>query len=396
MSGCNTCNQNPCNPCQRGCKPARYSQGFGSECKCPEETDTKLSLDVGRATLNYSAERHTDVITGSQLGSIITIPDLRDTDIDYDSFDSMCAEFIYHKYGECGDGCRSAKDAWTTFALDDEGAKQNAIRYVRGANAYGCPVFLDVPPTLNEYWYAGWRTDGDGNKQFGYYQANSVPELPKNPNGDYLVSSQDPNTKQPIVAPLPLNCILGNLMGNLGMNVDAVFSKTIEYVYINGTFNASTGAFSIKWEDWYYNKTRHVGDGYVTGTINLTSSFDIQTGNMVYTVAGITYDKVNYITDQGAPSTAQPIYLTLRGYDITTGAEVPFGIEHKQFNPNTNWTWNINQTVSWSDYKISVAPNSTLSPLNFLYIFVDWESTFDDEGYMQLIFSNKLQGWNPC
>lgn len=203
MSGCNSCGTG-CNPCQRGCKPARYSEGFSSSCDCPEETDTKLSIDVGGAALNYSAESHIDVITGSMLGSIITLPDLRDTDIDYDSFDSMCAELIYHKYGECGDGCRSAKDSWTTFALDDDGAKQNAIRHVRGVNAYGCPVFLDIPETPSEYWYAGWRTDGEGNKQFGYYQAIPVTELPKDSEGNSIVVSQDSNTKQPVVGPLKI------------------------------------------------------------------------------------------------------------------------------------------------------------------------------------------------
>lgn len=395
MGGCNNCNTD-CNPCKRGCKPAHYARGFGSGCDCPEETDTKLSVDVGGATLNYAAERHTEVIAGSMLGSIITLPDLRDTDIDYDSFDSMCAELIYHKYGECGDGCRSAKDAWTTFALDDEGAKQNAIRYVRGANAYGCPVFLDIPSNPGEYWYAGWRTDGDGNKQFGYYQSRLVNELPKNENGDYLVASQDPNTKQPIIAPLPLNCILGNIMGNLGIDVNAQFSKTQEYEFIAGGFNTLNGTFWIKWEDYYFNRQRHVGTGLVTGTINFTSSFDIKTGNMVYIVDNIYYDKVTYTTDQGAPSTAQPIYLTLRSYQQPQGATGSLNIEHREFNPNTNWTWDIGTSISWNDYNITVAPGQTLSPLNFIYIFVDWEQSFDDEGYMQLVFRNKLSGWNPC
>ena len=99
---------------------------------------------------------------------------------------------------------RSAKDAWTLFSIDQDRAKQNAIRYVRGANAYGCPVFLDVPSTPGEYWYAGWRTDGDGNKRFGYYQANQVPELPKDADGNTIVVSQDPNTKQPLVGALNL------------------------------------------------------------------------------------------------------------------------------------------------------------------------------------------------
>lgn len=203
MNTCNECN----NPCKKGCKPARYSRGFptcSSVFDQNGETDTKLSLDVSGATLNYAAERHTDTITGQQLGSIINLPDLRDVNLDYD-FDAMCAEFIYHKYGECGEGCQSLENAWNLFSLDQDGAKKNQLRYVRGANAYGCPVFLDVPSNVNEWWYAGWRLDGDGNKQFGYFQPKPVTELPKDSSGNTLVVSQDPATKQPVIGPLALN-----------------------------------------------------------------------------------------------------------------------------------------------------------------------------------------------
>lgn len=196
---CNPCN----NPCNKGCKPARYSKSFNlGNCDC-EETDTKLSLNVSGGTLNYAAEKHTDIITGAQLGSIINFNDLRDVNIDYD-FDAMCGEMIYHKYGECGDGCRSLEDAWNLFSIDSDGALQNQIKYVRGANAYGCPVFLDVPTNENQYWYAGWRPNG----QFGYYQNTPVTTLPKDSNGNTLVVSQDPTTKQPIIGPLDINSFL--------------------------------------------------------------------------------------------------------------------------------------------------------------------------------------------
>lgn len=174
MNDCDKCT-NPCNPCERGCKPARYSRGFtDNKCTC-EETDTSLSIDYSGATLNYKAEKHTDKITGKQLGSIINLPDLRDVNIDYD-FNAMCAEFIYHKFGECGDGCKSLEDSWNLFSIDQDGAKKDAIRYVRGANAYGCPEYLDVPSNLNEWWLAGWRLDGD-HKQFGYFQPTPQPEI---------------------------------------------------------------------------------------------------------------------------------------------------------------------------------------------------------------------------
>lgn len=385
---------NECNKCKKskdscgGCKPARYSKGF-PDCSNPfgdaySETDTKLSTDYSGATLNYAAERHTDIITGGQLGSIINLGDLRDVNTDSNT-DAMCSELIYHRYGECGDGCRSLEDAWTRVSIDDEGILTTGMPLVRGANLYGCPQYLKQPTNTSQYWYAGWRPSG----QFGYYQAVQA-DLPKAQNGNYLVSSQSPTTGQPIIGELPLNCILSNLVGNLGMNISATFSKTQEYVYIGGQMLPS-GEFTIKWEDWYFSRTRHVGDGYVTGQVLWDTSFDISNGNMVYKITGVRYDNVHYQSIEGAPSTAEPIYLTIKGIDMQTGAQTTF-LNRYQFTGNTTWDAPINQTIN-TNRIFGVAPGTTMGPLPFIYIFVDWESTFDDEGTMDLYLQNLIKSW---
>lgn len=388
---------NECNKCKKskdscgGCKPARYSKGF-PDCSNPfddtnTETDTKLSLDYSGANLNYAAERHTDIITGQQLGSIINLGNLRDVNTDSDT-DAMCSELIFHRYGECGDGCRSLEDAWTRVSIDDEGILTDAMPLVRGANVYGCPQYLQQPTNTSEYWYAGWRPSG----QFGYYQVVQA-ELPKAPNGNYIVASQDPTTGQPIIGELPLDCILSNLVGNTAMNLRAQFSKTQEYVYIGGTMLPS-GEFTITWEDWYNSKTRHVGDGTVKGQVLWQAKFDTATGNMVYNITGVRYDNVSYKSLQGAPSTAEPIYLSLSGIDMQTGTQTAF-FSHVEFNPNEDWTWTINQTIN-TNVTFIVTPGNTIGPLPFIYIFVDWESTFDDEGTMDLYVGNTLKSWSTC
>lgn len=384
------CEKNTCgNPCSQGCKPARYSQGFKSGCDCPEETDTTLSIDYARATLNYKAERHTDIITGTQLGSIIALPDLRDVNIDYD-FDAMCAEFIYHKYGECGDGCRSQEDAWSLFSIDQDGAKQDHIRYVRGANAYGCPVFLDVPSNVNEYWYAGWKTDGE-HKEFGYYQAQPVDELPKDKDGNYIVISQDPNTKQPIVGSIPLDCILNNIMGNVGMNVWGSFSKVQETRNFWGTVNPINGNFDITWNDWNnLSATDHAGEGTITGHIDWTSKFDSKNGNMVYHITNVHFTEAHWIKDKGVTISQKPT-LHLSGMTIPNGARTEILVV-SNFG-TASWSRNINRDFP-CDYTITVAPGQTFPPINFAYIFVDWVG--DDEGYLQVNFQNKLAGWEAC
>lgn len=387
----NSCNE--CSPCGKKCKPARYARGFHDECDDKlQETDTTLSIDNSSATLNYNAERHTDEITGKQLGGLINLPDLRDVNIDYD-FDAMCAEFIYHKYGECGDGCMSQEDSWNLFSIDQPGAKQNQIRYVRGANAYGCPVFLDVPSNTNQYWYAGWRPNG----QFGYYQAANVPELPKDAAGNYIVMGQDPNTKQPIVGTIPsnLDCILNNLLSNFGVD------NEIKFEIIKGTpklqvdyINQATGAFSIQWNDWWDNFQTHVGTGHIVGKITWTYSFDANTGNMVYEVEDIYFDRVYYEPDKGVTTSAPPLFLSIWGIPIGGGEQVPV-LTRREFTGRDKWNDKLNIHVRGSK-TFTLTPGQSMGPFQFMHMYNDWVADFDDECYMTISFRNALNNWSAC
>ena len=132
---CNSCNSNPCE-CE--CRPARYKCDFDIQAnpfdasvwnvticgattrvKIPKlnETDTKLSTSFSEKSLIYNAEKHTDIITGEQLGSLINMDDLRDVDAtDADSCDLM----VYNPYcSDCGDGCKPKNARWTHYHIPD-------------------------------------------------------------------------------------------------------------------------------------------------------------------------------------------------------------------------------------------------------------------------------------
>ena len=216
---CNKCNR--CDPCG-GCAPAHYDCSFNIEAspydpstwmvttcgmmhkvKVPKinETDTKLSTNYSNETLIYNAERHTDIITGSQLGDIINLDYLRDVEID-ESLSGHCYELIYRKWAACGDGCRSAADKWMNFNINSDDALKCGIRYVRGANQYGCPVYLDVPTNVNQYWFGMWRPSSAGSCwEFGYVQPEQVNELPKDGQGRTMVLSKNADGK-PVYGPL--------------------------------------------------------------------------------------------------------------------------------------------------------------------------------------------------
>ena len=140
MNACNKCNSCGLDPCGCGCKPAKYGcdfdimanpydssiwnvtiNGATKRVKIPKinETDTKLSTNYTSASLIYNAERHTDIITGAQLGSLIKMEDLRDTE---SSNADSCDLMVFNPYcTDCGDGCAPKNARWTNYHIPDAG-----------------------------------------------------------------------------------------------------------------------------------------------------------------------------------------------------------------------------------------------------------------------------------
>lgn len=352
------------------------------------ETDTFLSVNPEKNTLNYKAERHTDEITGAQLGGIIDLDDLQDVDIDY-GLDGHCYEFIFHKWEDCGDGCKSLADRWQNFNIESEGARKEAIRYVRGANVYGCPEYLEVPVREDEFWYGMWVP----GKGFTYYQPQYVEELPKDENGRPYVMSLDPVTKRPIYSTLPnLDCILENIMGNFGIDVFGTFSVIQQTPVFGADFNPMTGDFTIYWNDWDLNDW-HVGGGKLTGKIDWTYKFNTETGQMTYTITAVHYYKVDYTVDLGMHTTTTPIYLTIKSVAIPGGEQETL-MDRYENRAISNWEYVIDRTIP-ANYTVVVSPGQTIGPINFTYVFNDW-TIADDEGYLQVNFRNRLSGWQAC
>lgn len=402
--GCYSCGD----PCGDPCGPAGYDCGIDiavnpfdpsfwnvtlcgklHKIKLPpfSETDTKHSLDYSNATFNYFAEKHNETWTGSQLGSIITVGDLRDTRVDYDT-DALCYELIYHKYGECGEGCKSIEDAWSTFSIDNKGALGPQIRYVRGANRYGCPYFLDVPTRPNEFWFQGWRQESQEN---GYYQPREVSKLPTDAKGDPYVMSEDPVTKEPVIGTLPWTCVLENIFGNLGLSVDGVWREIQGTPGFSAKFDQIAGNFTVNWSDWNDRAHTHrAGYGQVVGKLNWDVSFDVTNGTIKYVIHSIYFDRVTWTKDEGVTISSAPT-MTLYGIPIPNGQRqqvgVPLTFGQQNVSQTLNTTIQCNQTVI-------VGPGQSVGPFDFLYIYVDWVG--DDEGYMGVQFNSRLSGWKTC
>lgn len=190
-SKCNTCGPDPCS-CG-GCKPARYScgnlqitaspfdssiwnvtiNGATTKVKIPKinETDTKLSTNYTSSALIYNAEKHTDIITGAQLGQLIRMEDLRDTETaNADSCDLM----VFNPgCDECGDGCIPKDARWRNYHIPDAGDCEVEL----DADGYYHVLIKDDCGCIRE---CKLPVMADGSIQISYIR-DSVPDDPDFP-----------------------------------------------------------------------------------------------------------------------------------------------------------------------------------------------------------------------
>lgn len=187
---CNSCGPDPCG-CG-GCKPAKYGCDFNilanpfdasiwnvtingatTKVKIPKinETDTKLSTNFTSSSLIYNAEKHTDIITGAQLGALIKVEDLRDTET---ANADSCDLLVYNPYcSDCGDGCKPKNARWTNYHIPDAGdceieLDDEGYYHVLVKDDCGCIKECKLPVMA------------DGSVQISYIR-DSVPDDPDFP-----------------------------------------------------------------------------------------------------------------------------------------------------------------------------------------------------------------------
>lgn len=378
MNMCTNCH-NPL-PCGCGCKPASYKcdfdimanpydnsiwnvtiNGATKRVKIPKtnETDTKLSTSYSGASLNFNAERHTDIVTGSQLGSLINLKDLRDVDAENaDSFDIL----VHHPYcDECGDGCTPKEAKWEKYHIPDE--QSNVLE-----------------PDDDGYYHVLTLTDCGGIKGARIQKPSMDEEL---------------------------TCRFNNLLNAIapfsgeGRMIDVeAGGSTLDF---GGGLDPNTGEFNITWKDWDIG-TVQVAHGEVTGKLNATSSFDYETGKVKYTITSIYYDKVVYTVDRTA-SLQDPMTTTIWGcfpgtHDLKashadlTAAGLKIFERPVVVREGNSYTQTIGVTFD-GNYTIELDPNGGTSAwIDVMRLYNDWTHG-DDDGVDQVRYINPLR-WESC
>lgn len=182
----NSCGCDPCShPAKYGCdfdiqaNPYDASiwnvtiNGATKRVKIPKiaETDTKLSTSYSAAALTYNAEKHVDTITGAQLGGLINVEDLRDTET---ANADSCDLLVYNPHcSECGDGCKPKNARWKNYHIPDAGnceleLDNEGYYHVLVKDDCGCIKECKLPVMA------------DGSIQISYIR-DSVPDDPDYP-----------------------------------------------------------------------------------------------------------------------------------------------------------------------------------------------------------------------
>lgn len=276
---CNKCEKDPCDPCNKGCNPAQYGCNFSiladpydasywnvtlcgmlHKVKIPKmnETDTKLSANFSNGTLIYNAEKHTDIIKGSQIGELINLDDLRDVETgtpdscDILVFDPGCAD--------CGDECKPKPAMWKNYHIPDAGdceveADEDGYYHVLIKDDCGCireckiPVIPQGSTTINYVrdsvpddpdfpWYYGAYNDRinlylaqNARKWFGKFDL----EITVHYGIQVVHSTVAPNTN--------FRSLLVPVVNGTQPNV-SMFSSTLQG---QSTVNLSGGTAGVPW-----------------------------------------------------------------------------------------------------------------------------------------------------
>lgn len=152
------------------------------------ETDTSLKADIINRVLKYTAERHTDTLTGAELGAILHLGDIGDVDISNLEDNSL---LVYKKDSNCGEGCEGINNTWRAWnALDDEG---DTAEMIGAYTPEGAPTTIKAPTTnTNQYYQVGWN----GANKFGITQPVEFATKPTDSNGKAWKLYMDPTTKR--------------------------------------------------------------------------------------------------------------------------------------------------------------------------------------------------------
>lgn len=116
------------------------------------QTDTEVKINVQKRSLIHEAERHTDVISHEELGSILHVADLGDVDITGVADNSL---FVYQKNSDCGEGCEGIDNSWIAWNAKEHLAE--SLETIMGFDEDDKPKALQTPDEPSQHYVLEWN-----------------------------------------------------------------------------------------------------------------------------------------------------------------------------------------------------------------------------------------------
>ena len=155
------------------------------------ETCTTLKPDITARSLIYDAECGRQVITATELGSILHLADIGDIDATTIKDNAI---LVYRKDADCGENC-DGKNGWV--GLDPSEEPDDDLDYILGSDNNGKVKSLQPPTATNKYRYLAWAA---GNKA-SWTRPKTVATAPRDPDDQNKVWRvyMDPSTEELVV-----------------------------------------------------------------------------------------------------------------------------------------------------------------------------------------------------
>lgn len=152
------------------------------------ETDTSLAVNAIDRNVTFNAERHTDVITAKEFGSMLHLADIGDVDISSIDDNSF---LMYRKDSDCSQGCEGINNSYVGWnALKSQAT---SVQTVMGFDQNGKPYALQAPANTNQYYNLGWN--GANKVSYSQPQTTTVAAVTDS-DSKVSILALDPNTKQ--------------------------------------------------------------------------------------------------------------------------------------------------------------------------------------------------------
>lgn len=148
------------------------------------ESCTSIKPNAVARNIVHDGECHRDVITASELGSVLHLADIGDVDANSLKDNSL---LVFQQESKCSENCEGT-GGWK--GVDPSEVGKESLSYIMGSDADGVIGTLEPPANSSKFNYLTWAAQGKAK----WSQMKILPNAPTDKNNRVLRPYVDPDT----------------------------------------------------------------------------------------------------------------------------------------------------------------------------------------------------------